>query len=177
MIELREWMASASFPDRPWLVLGKGPSFSRRAEFPLGEYNLMGLNNVVGELPEHRALGHEVLEHYEPGRTKLLHYTVVPTQPWKNDKNPLRDVWMADFEEAKAAGILHQDEIQTLVRKGHVKPSLATLGGAGGKVKLVYYRTLTFLQRVLQAAEARLPLLRHPAVMRARSRLGRAMGA
>ena len=31
------------------------------------------------------------LEHYEPGETKLLHYTVVPTQPWKNDKNPLQD--------------------------------------------------------------------------------------
>ena len=25
-----------------------------------------------------------------PGVTRLLHYTVVPTQPWKNDANPLR---------------------------------------------------------------------------------------
>ena len=30
------------------------------------------------------------LEHYEPGETGLLHYTVVPTQPWKNDENPLK---------------------------------------------------------------------------------------
>ena len=34
------------------------------------------------------------LECYEPGRTKLLHYTVVPTQPWKNDENPLCPIWM-----------------------------------------------------------------------------------
>src|SRR4051794_22565451 len=49
MLELREWFASARFDDRPWLLLGKGPSFSRRDEFPLGDYNLLGLNNVVRE--------------------------------------------------------------------------------------------------------------------------------
>ena len=30
-------------------MLGKGPTFSRRGEFPLDEYNLIGLNNVVAE--------------------------------------------------------------------------------------------------------------------------------
>src|SRR6185503_8940444 len=33
------------------------------------------------------------LEWHDPSRTRLLHYTVVPTQPWKNDDNPLRAVW------------------------------------------------------------------------------------
>ncbi|MDQ3897656.1 MAG: hypothetical protein M3326_10535, partial [Actinomycetota bacterium] len=49
MIELTEWIASTRFADRPWLVLGKGPTFSRRHEFDLGAHNLMALNHVVTE--------------------------------------------------------------------------------------------------------------------------------
>jgi hypothetical protein len=50
VIELTEWIASTRFPERPWLVLGKGPTFSRRDEFDLDAYNLMSLNHVVTEL-------------------------------------------------------------------------------------------------------------------------------
>ena len=49
MIELRDWITSSTFDPKPWLMLGKGPSFSRRGEFPLGDYNLLGLNDVVAE--------------------------------------------------------------------------------------------------------------------------------
>ena len=35
MIELTEWFANASLPARPWLVLGKGPTFDRRDRFDL----------------------------------------------------------------------------------------------------------------------------------------------
>src|SRR5918997_1274861 len=51
MLELREWIAASPFDARPWLILGKGPSFSRRHEFPLEDYHLLGLNNVVREQP------------------------------------------------------------------------------------------------------------------------------
>src|SRR4051794_5918211 len=51
MIELREWIRSTSFEPKPWLMLGKGPTFSRRGEFSLGDYHLIGLNNVVAEQP------------------------------------------------------------------------------------------------------------------------------
>src|SRR3712207_5481742 len=50
MIERRDWIRSSRFPEKPWLVLGKGPSFSRRDEFPLADYNLLGLNDVAGEI-------------------------------------------------------------------------------------------------------------------------------
>lgn len=50
MIELTRWIASTRFPDRPWLVLGKGPTFSQRDQFDLGDYNLMALNHVVSEV-------------------------------------------------------------------------------------------------------------------------------
>ena len=64
------------------------------------------------------------LERYEPGRTKLLHYTVVPTQPWKNDDNPLAELWMGWYREAVEAGAVPPEEVEALVRAGHVKPSL-----------------------------------------------------
>jgi hypothetical protein len=47
VIELRRWIKETPFPNKPWLVLGKGPTFARRDEFPLGDFNLLGLNNVV----------------------------------------------------------------------------------------------------------------------------------
>lgn len=49
MLELTEWMASTRFPGKPWLILGKGPSFSRRSEFDLSEFNLLSLNHAVLE--------------------------------------------------------------------------------------------------------------------------------
>jgi hypothetical protein len=115
------------------------------------------------------------LEHYEPGVTKLLHYTVVPTQPWKNDVNPLRDLWMPDFREAKAAGIVKEDEVQRLARAGHVKRPLAGLQPRGRGTEALF-RVLRRAQAGLARVEKRLPILRHPALLRLRNRVGRSMG-
>ncbi len=43
----RETPAAAA---RPWCVLGKGPTFSRRGEFDLDAFNVLSLNHVVREL-------------------------------------------------------------------------------------------------------------------------------
>lgn len=64
------------------------------------------------------------LETYEAGRTKLLHYTVVPTQPWKNDDNPLGEIWMSMYREAVEAGAVPPEEVEASIAAGHVKPSL-----------------------------------------------------
>jgi hypothetical protein len=64
------------------------------------------------------------LEHYDPATTKLLHYTVVPTQPWKND-NPLGHVWMALFAEAVVAGAVPIEEVEEGIAKGFLKPALS----------------------------------------------------
>jgi hypothetical protein len=66
------------------------------------------------------------LEHREP-TTKLLHYTVVPTQPWKNDENPLRSIWEAEFREAVADGMVTIEEVRKGVEAGHLKPGLLDL--------------------------------------------------
>lgn len=51
MIELAKWLQTVEFPDRPWLLLGKGPTFSRRAEFDLTPFLKCSLNHVVREMP------------------------------------------------------------------------------------------------------------------------------
>lgn len=65
------------------------------------------------------------LEWHDPQRTKLLHYTVVPTQPWKNDENPLGPVWMQCYREAVEAGIVVPAEVRQGIAAGHLKASLA----------------------------------------------------
>jgi hypothetical protein len=49
MIELKDWINTVKLPNKPWLVLGKGPSFSERGKFDLTQYNTFGLNHVVRE--------------------------------------------------------------------------------------------------------------------------------
>ena len=99
------------------------------------------------------------LEHYEPGETKLLHYTVVPTQPWKNDDNPLGDIWQQDFEEAKAAGMFSDAELRHHVLAGHLKPSLAgrrPVGRAGRVVNRARAKAESLVRRE--------EITRHPVV-------------
>ena len=50
MIELAAWARAAQLPEKPWLVLGKGPSFGRHVDFDLTWFNTLGLNHVVREL-------------------------------------------------------------------------------------------------------------------------------
>jgi hypothetical protein len=65
------------------------------------------------------------LERYEPGVTRLLHYTVVSTQPWKSDANPLGPLWTSWYEKAVEAGAVCAEDVATSILAGHVKPSLA----------------------------------------------------
>ena len=65
------------------------------------------------------------LERFDPGATKLLHYTVVPTQPWKSDDNPLESLWLVQYAEAVAAGAIAREAVDEDIARGFVKPSLA----------------------------------------------------
>lgn len=47
-----EWFREARIDRaRPWLILGKGPSFSKHAEFDLRGFHLLSLNDAARELP------------------------------------------------------------------------------------------------------------------------------
>jgi hypothetical protein len=64
------------------------------------------------------------LEHYEEGRTKLVHYTDMPTQPWVSDQNKHGEVWYAELRRAVADGFVTIEEIHAEIDKGHVSPLL-----------------------------------------------------
>jgi len=47
-----EWFqASGQDSSKPWLILGKGPSFEKRAQFDLGRFQIVSLNHAVREQP------------------------------------------------------------------------------------------------------------------------------
>ena len=46
-----EWIRDGGRRERPWLILGKGPSFSERHRFDLSPFHLLSLNHVVREQP------------------------------------------------------------------------------------------------------------------------------
>lgn len=67
------------------------------------------------------------LEWYEEGRSQLVHFTVVPTQPWKNDRSPIAPLWEDAFREAVAAGAVPMHVIRESVERKLVKPSLLSI--------------------------------------------------
>lgn len=50
IMELVEWSRQHLTADRPWLMLGKGPSFEKIHQIQLSEYRTLALNHVVREL-------------------------------------------------------------------------------------------------------------------------------
>jgi hypothetical protein len=53
MRSFQEWATAENIQggQRPWLVLGKGPSFAKRDRFDLNAYSLLSLNHAVREQP------------------------------------------------------------------------------------------------------------------------------
>ena len=64
------------------------------------------------------------LEHYEPEKTCLLHYTDMNTQPWISRANPLGHLWIACLRRALQAGFISREELEAEVSAEHVRPSL-----------------------------------------------------
>jgi hypothetical protein len=64
------------------------------------------------------------LEHYTAGKTALVHYTDMPTQPWVFAAHPLGYLWVRDLLEAIDTGFLSLDYVRDHVERGFVRPSL-----------------------------------------------------
>ena len=69
------------------------------------------------------------LEHYEEGKTCLLHYTDMPTQPWVSNTNPAGPLWYRLLKEAVADGFITTDELFLEIERGHVSPELPRWAG------------------------------------------------
>jgi hypothetical protein len=78
-----EWFAQHGEAGRPWLVLGKGPSFSLRTSIDLSAYQLLSLNHAVREQPV--LLAHlidlDVAEACEEALLRQAAHVVLPWYP------------------------------------------------------------------------------------------------
>lgn len=63
------------------------------------------------------------LEHKDDG-TRNVHFTVVPTQPWRSYDNPLREVWLHGYREAMATGAVPVALVRAGVSRGILTPDL-----------------------------------------------------
>jgi hypothetical protein len=72
------------------------------------------------------------LERYEAGRTALLHYTDMPTQPWVSRSNRNGGLWYAELVEALDTGFIREEEVVAAIDQGHVSPELPDWIGRGG---------------------------------------------
>ena len=64
------------------------------------------------------------LEQYEPGKTCLIHYTDMPTQPWVSNRNKNGQIWYDCCREAIDEGFISRDFLYAEVEKGNVSPEL-----------------------------------------------------
>lgn len=97
--------------------------------FDEGRYDYPALMQRMCIVPEERKraglpFAWNSLEHYEPGVTKLIHYTDMPTQPWVSNKNKNGHLFYAACREAVADGSLQADYVYEEVARGHVSPEL-----------------------------------------------------
>ncbi|HEV7913001.1 MAG TPA: hypothetical protein VGP22_04495 [Albitalea sp.] len=78
------------------------------------------------------------LEHYEPARTRLLHYTDMNSQPWVHRRNRFGHLWMRELISAVDDGFISVDEIREHVERGWVRPSLLAQvrGGRDRRVRV-----------------------------------------
>lgn len=92
-----------------------------------GRYSYVDLMQrmcVVPEAMQRAGLAPEwnSMEHFEPGRTHLLHYTDMPTQPWVSNSNPNGALFYRAFAEALKDGGINADLVYQEVERGHVAP-------------------------------------------------------
>jgi hypothetical protein len=64
------------------------------------------------------------LEHYEPGSTRLLHFTDMETQPWLTSTNRHADVWLGALQKAVAARPEVAGRLRAAIERFEVRPSL-----------------------------------------------------
>jgi hypothetical protein len=115
----------------PWkveeIVAGLGTRYAYKA--------LMQIDPLLqpGMMRELIPAGWNELDHFEPGRTRNIHYTKIVTQPWVHAGHPHGQPWVEEVARMLREGALSADEVREEVKLGYVRPSLlAELGIDGG---------------------------------------------
>lgn len=90
-----EWYQSRNIdPDKTWLILGKGPSFSKRGQYDLSRFNTLSLNHVVREQPVMVAhmIDYEVVDACGEALEKNAEVLVMPWVPHVNGARGTRNL-------------------------------------------------------------------------------------
>ena len=83
-------------------------------------YEMALAPRIEDRIPE----GWNHLEKHVPGKTKLLHFTDMPTQPWVSTQNRLDHLWFEALYQAVSEGFVDRAFILDHVEKSWVRPSL-----------------------------------------------------
>ncbi|MEQ8390604.1 MAG: glycosyltransferase [Thalassospira sp.] len=59
-----------------------------------------------------------------PASTGLLHFTLMPTQPWVSARNPLGHIWIDEVRRMVKEGVLTLDAVKKEIDLGYFRPSL-----------------------------------------------------
>ncbi len=83
-----DWYRSRGVRERPWLVLGKGPSFDKLSQYDLSAFDLMSLNHVVDKIQVVAAhvLDLDVVIACEESIDKNAQVLVMPWVPHVNNR-------------------------------------------------------------------------------------------
>jgi hypothetical protein len=90
-----EWFHGRSVDlERPWLILGKGPSFAKLKEFDLSQYRTMSLNHAVREHPVTVAhmIDYDVVDACGETILKNAEFLVIPWFPHVNNRPGRRNL-------------------------------------------------------------------------------------
>ncbi len=60
------------------------------------------------------------LDRYDPHRTKIIHYTDLPNQPWKRTGHRHEHVFRRALRSAYLAGAIDLDTVEADIRSGHI---------------------------------------------------------
>lgn len=66
---------------------------------------------------------------YKEGKTRLLHYTKEPEQPWYRPDHALADLWRREFQAAVSSDVVTGDEITKAVSQFNVKEDWRNTNG------------------------------------------------
>ncbi len=91
------------------------------------DYNaLMAIDPLLepGDMRELIPAGWNDLDHYDPARTRNLHFTEIRTQPWVVPGHPHGGLWVHALRQMLDEGAIDASLVRDEVAQGHVRPSL-----------------------------------------------------
>jgi len=88
MQDFFQWFEAQVDKSRPWLILGKGPSFSKRSEFDVRQYYTLSLNHAVREqaVTVAHMIDYDVVDACGESLLTNAEYLVLPWIPHINNR-------------------------------------------------------------------------------------------